>query len=729
MSNVVQLFILKNGALEGTEMVSGERFVVGRDPGCAVVLDDPSIAARHLGIFVHDGKLAVQDLGGAGGTRVNGELIVGPRYIGPREDVAVGVFTIKLKLMGAVAVRSSVAPTPAAPAAVSATPQQAPSAPAAAVAPTAKAVVPTLPLTPVLAAKGTVPAPSPAFPPRAAQAPEPVTAVSPDHTGVEPFSEATQPKDSPPPVAGTHRPGIGVSPLGATNAALEPPPPRAQHVLGPQAVAAVAEVNQAREPAVPLHVWGAAAESGPLTFRPGSDDDDDAAAADDDVPWSLVQRLVRPPAGAAGKNAVIEVVHYRGEHVVDHKVIAGGGKFVLGSGWSERELRDRGLERPVPLVRFKKDGVAEILQSAAMQGKLWRQGVEAELPTTGAAAPLFDGELCSLRIGTEHVFVRFAGVPALLWSRENIDAANAQRRLTIVSTAASVAFFAFFVLLSWVYGYRTKSEDIIDLEDDGFAEKIEKDLSFVEPPKPQKPPEPVKTAEPVSEKQPVPKIPPAQKSDPVPEAPVIEAPKPGAAAALLANISKVNEPARNQNLTAALSNIKAVRVPGDAASFKTSAFTGKGPSSGVQIGGATGGLATSGINKLLRNDGAAGSLGGKGDRQVGGKVTTQPRLSQIKGKGELSKDEIQKVINSHVGEIQYCYEKQLRTNAGLAGRVVLEWTVSTSGGVSVVKVATSTLASTDATKCMMDKVKTWKFPKPRGSGAVTVVYPFVFNTI
>jgi hypothetical protein len=30
---------------------------------------------------------------------------------------------------------------------------------------------------------------------------------------------------------------------------------------------------------------------------------------------------------------------------------------------------------------------------------------------------------------------------------------------------------------------------------------------------------------------------------------------------------------------------------------------------------------------------------------------------------------------------------------------------------------------------MMDKVKTWKFPKPRGNGGVTVVYPFVFNTI
>ena len=40
MSVVVQLFIMKGGALEGTEMVSGDRFVIGRDPSSAVVLDD-----------------------------------------------------------------------------------------------------------------------------------------------------------------------------------------------------------------------------------------------------------------------------------------------------------------------------------------------------------------------------------------------------------------------------------------------------------------------------------------------------------------------------------------------------------------------------------------------------------------------------------------------------------------------------------------------------------------
>jgi hypothetical protein len=46
-----------------------------------------------------------------------------------------------------------------------------------------------------------------------------------------------------------------------------------------------------------------------------------------------------------------------------------------------------------------------------------------------------------------------------------------------------------------------------------------------------------------------------------------------------------------------------------------------------------------------------------------------------------------------------------------------------------VKVATSTLASTAATNCMMAQIKTWKFPKPRGNGSVSVVYPFTFNTL
>ena len=189
----------------------------------------------------------------------------------------------------------------------------------------------------------------------------------------------------------------------------------------------------------------------------------------------------------------------------------------------------------------------------------------------------------------------------------------------------------------------------------------------------------------------------------------------------------MNDTASSQNLSAALSNIKGVRVPGGAAGVKVSALIGKGPASGVQIGGAAGGLSTSGINSLIRKDGQAGALGGKGERAIAGKATAQPRLLKQTG-GELSKEEIQKVINKHIGEIQYCYEKQLRTQPGLSGRVVLDWTVNLQGKVTVVKIAQSTLASSEATNCMMQKLKSWKFPNPRG-GAVSIVFPFVFNTV
>jgi TonB family protein len=683
MSAVVQIFIMKGGALEGTEMVSGDRFVIGSDANAAVVLDDPSVGARHVGVFVHEGKLAIQDLGAAGGTLVNGAPIQGARYINPREDVVVGAFTLKLKLMPA----RGAATTPPAPVSSGPVPVAAPVAPSA--------PVPTAPIPPV------PPVPSP-------------IAASPSPMAASPSSVASS----------APRPGIQVGHgLDALEKTMPGPPP----VTDPPPIGSDERTVVDTAPGAP-----------PAPVLALSFADDDEGHDEDDEPWSLVERLVRPPEHAAGTHPVVEVIHYRGEYVVDHRVLREGERFVLGDSWTKAQRIDRGLTKPLPLVHLKKDGVAEILQHEGVTGRVLRQGVQTELPGGGTPAPLVDGELCSLKVGAERVFVRFAGVPALLWTKEQLQEARAERRLTALSGFFAFVFLVFIIGMSWLYGFRSKSEDIIELGDEGFAEVVIKDLEFKEPEpeKKKEPPPPVKTPEPVpttppepASKAPPPPTPKEQpKAAPADAAPS-EAPKSTGLAAALSNIPKVNDSASSQNLNAALSNIKGVRVPGAQGGFKTSALTGKGPSSGVQIGGAAGGVATSGINSLIRKDGAAGSLGGKGDRAVAGKVTTQPRLSQMKGTGELSKDEIQRVINSHVGEIQYCYEKQLRGNAGLAGRVVLEWTVTSSGSVSVVKVATSSLSSSDATNCMMDRVKKWKFPKPRGSGNVTVVYPFVFNTI
>ena len=42
---------------------------------------------------------------------------------------------------------------------------------------------------------------------------------------------------------------------------------------------------------------------------------------------------------------------------------------------------------------------------------------------------------------------------------------------------------------------------------------------------------------------------------------------------------------------------------------------------------------------------------------------------------------VAKVINSHLHEVSSCYERALLKTPGLAGKIVLEWQITTAGGV------------------------------------------------
>lgn len=46
--------------------------VVGRDEGCGIRLDDPSVSRRHARFLVQDDQVTVEDLNSTNGTRVNG---------------------------------------------------------------------------------------------------------------------------------------------------------------------------------------------------------------------------------------------------------------------------------------------------------------------------------------------------------------------------------------------------------------------------------------------------------------------------------------------------------------------------------------------------------------------------------------------------------------------------------------------------------------------------------
>ena len=60
----------------------------------------------------------------------------------------------------------------------------------------------------------------------------------------------------------------------------------------------------------------------------------------------------------------------------------------------------------------------------------------------------------------------------------------------------------------------------------------------------------------------------------------------------------------------------------------------------------------------------------------------------------------------------------------LAGRVMVNFTISADGKVTESKIDKTTLRNEAAEKCIVEAVRTWEFPKPKG-GIVTVTYPFL----
>jgi len=84
--------------------VRGETFVVGREPGCDVVIMDSSISRRHVRITVDDGKLLLEDLKSTNGVHVAGKRLERAE-IQPDEWFVVG--TVMMTVREGVSLTSS----------------------------------------------------------------------------------------------------------------------------------------------------------------------------------------------------------------------------------------------------------------------------------------------------------------------------------------------------------------------------------------------------------------------------------------------------------------------------------------------------------------------------------------------------------------------------------------------------------------------------------------------
>jgi hypothetical protein len=119
-----------------------------------------------------------------------------------------------------------------------------------------------------------------------------------------------------------------------------------------------------------------------------------------------------------------------------------------------------------------------------------------------------------------------------------------------------------------------------------------------------------------------------------------------------------------------------------------------------------------------------GGLGRKTDRDVA--IDTQ----NVRIVGAIDPELIRKVIREHASQVRYCYEQQLALNPKLEGKVAIRWQIGPDGRASstMVDAGATTIQNEEVQRCIMARIVTWEFPKPRGGGIAIVTYPWVLRT-
>ena len=157
----------------------------------------------------------------------------------------------------------------------------------------------------------------------------------------------------------------------------------------------------------------------------------------------------------------------------------------------------------------------------------------------------------------------------------------------------------------------------------------------------------------------------------------------------------------------------------------TNAATGKAGIVGNGQGYKIGGIGTGG-----KGGGTGGykSGTGLGTGAIGnGEVGLEDQDSVVEG--GLDREVIAGIIREHLGQIRYCYERQLSANPDLYGKIKVRFSIDAEGSVDTQSIGQSTLNSAMVEECILRRIATWKFPKPKGGTKVLVSYPFLFKSV
>lgn len=161
-----------------------------------------------------------------------------------------------------------------------------------------------------------------------------------------------------------------------------------------------------------------------------------------------------------------------------------------------------------------------------------------------------------------------------------------------------------------------------------------------------------------------------------------------------------------------------------------------GAAGGVFVGGPQAAEAGDGQKYKTLSQGEAG-----GERIATTQVKTAEKANEVKinanvrdgsvsgqdGAGSIDKDSVARVFSRRKSAIKYCYERALKLNSNVKGKVVIRFTIGTAGRITSVQASQNTTGDPGIADCIIEKVQGWRFDPPSG-GSVTFSYPFLLDT-
>ncbi len=96
--------------------------------------------------------------------------------------------------------------------------------------------------------------------------------------------------------------------------------------------------------------------------------------------------------------------------------------------------------------------------------------------------------------------------------------------------------------------------------------------------------------------------------------------------------------------------------------------------------------------------------------------------------GTIDREAVRRVIQQNKNAFRFCYEKELKRDSSIYGKVSVKWTIVARGRVGTVSQVSNTTNSRPLARCIMDRIKGLKFPEPPQDTVAEVIYPFVFQS-